>query len=681
MIINKEMILRKVAYFMPDVLVSVYFFFVARNYKSLGDLWVYYILGGAFVLLLIRAFMLVGSRYSYIQRVKKVRDLLSDFKKGKFIIQEKELNGNDHLTGIYEDLVIVGKHLDNIVSTQKNEIDAFHEFYNSLICSINSYFIVLDDTEKVVFANDGFSKKFQFVQADLEGKNIEDIFYFVNARLKGGVSQAKTQEKSVVLEKIHLLSVNKISIIADIKISNIIVQGRRQVVLIIDDVTSKLRKDYQISLMSQISKSIKRDIEIERLLYTILTGVTSGSGLGFNRAMLFLNENDEFLAGKMAVGPDSFDEAIEIWRSAPSFKAFVDDDVGRDGSGEVLLETVLSTKFPLGCNNIFIQSLIRKENIHIYDSNNDENIDDDIRHLMDVKEFVIVPIIAVNKAIGIIIADNKFNQVAIGNESIELLAIFASQAALSIESYNNLVSVKKEMRRLAERQNAIVESEKMAAVGRIAAHIAHEIRNPLVTMGGYSRRIIQLSKGTTMNNPGVNKSASIILKESERLEKILSNVMDFTKPTKYIEEFNNINDIIKDTVDLLKNLLLERKINVETDFNKNIPLVKSDFNQMKQVMLNLLQNSIDVTPPGGAIEISTENDETGVRIRVKDTGTGIDEADPKIIFEPFFTKKVTGVGLGLANVKRIIKDHNGSIDVKNREKAGVEFCINLPFPK
>lgn len=98
------------------------------------------------------------------------------------------------------------------------------------------------------------------------------------------------------------------------KFGRVTVQGENQVIIVMDDVTSRCRKDYQISLISQISESIQRDDEIDRVLYSILTAVTSGAGLGFNRAMLFLyDEHRNALVGKMAVGPDSFEEALQIW--------------------------------------------------------------------------------------------------------------------------------------------------------------------------------------------------------------------------------------------------------------------------------------------------------------------------------------------------------------------------------
>ena len=251
---------------------------------------------------------------------------------------------------------------------------------------------------------------------------------------------------------------------------------------------------------------------------------------------------------------------------------------------------------------------------------------------------------------------------------------------MSIESYRSLDGVRSEMRKLASRQEAIVESEKLAAVGRIAAHMAHEIRNPLVTMGGYARRIMQLPKEKTKIAAKIDASAEIILKECERLEKTLSNVMDFSRPAKFIKEFNNINDVVSDTVHLLKNLFLEKRLLAHLDLSGELPLVKSDFNQLKQVMLNLLQNSIDATPPGGRIDIRTESDGDSVTITVRDSGSGIDLEDPGAVFEPFYSTKVTGVGLGLAIVKKIVKDHNGTIRALNPEGGGAEFIIRFPFP-
>jgi hypothetical protein len=644
---------------------------------------VYVLIGFIFLLIIIRALLFfLSSWFVYRRRINMIKEVVADLKKGKFTQTNREIEVDNELDEILKELMIAGRHLDSIMSAQKKDIDNFIELYNSIIFSISSYFIVLGDDDRVLFANDGFYKKFQFQRDEIYNKKIEDIFYFVNARLKGGISLVRQTGKTSVLEKTHLLTLNKVSIIADIKISKIVVKNASQIIIIVDDVTKKLRNDYQISLMSQISESIQKDDEIDRVLFTILTGVTSGTGLGFNRAMLFLVEEGR-LVGKMAVGPDSFEEAIEIWTAASTSSTESSFDEIRSAemkAGVNLLKQVLLASFPIKAGNIFTLALANRENIHVGDSWNDDRVNQEIRDLMDVKEFIISPLVVVNKGIGLIVADNKFNNAPIAKENIELLSIFASQAAMSIESYSNLDMVRGEMRKLSERQDGIVESEKLAAVGRIAAHMAHEIRNPLVTMGGYARRIIQLPKEKSKIGKKIDTSAEIILKECERLEKTLSNVMDFSRPSKFIKEFNNINDVISDTVSLLKNLFQEKKVEVDLNLSEELPLVKSDFNQMKQVMLNLLQNSLDATPAGGKISVRTGSDGDIIDIAIIDNGSGIDEEDPNIVFEPFYSTKVTGVGLGLAIVKKIIKDHNGTIRALNREEGGAEFVVRLPIP-
>ncbi|OHD68262.1 MAG: hypothetical protein A2W19_16825 [Spirochaetes bacterium RBG_16_49_21] len=678
----KSSVFRSLILLISDAILAFILFYFYFRFHIIGADILDYLIGIVVVFIIARGLLFfIGSAFFYRRKINAIREVIAEFKKGKFIQPNSIPVVYNEFDEILKELITVGRHLESIVSSQKKEIDSFIELYNGIIFSMTSYFIVLGEDERVLFANDGFYKKFQFQRDEIYNKKIDDIFYFVNARLKGGIAQVKLSGKTVVLEKTHLLTLNKVSIIADIKISNIVVKESNQIIIIIDDVTKKLRNDYQISLMSQISESIQKDDEIERVLFTILTGVTSGAGLGFNRAMLFLVE-DAYLAGKMAVGPDSFEEAIEIWTAASSdvrsATEIVPDEIK---AGINLFNRVLNARYSLIKNSsIFIRSVMKKETIHVYDMWHDDRVNQDIRELMDVKEFLIVPLIVVNRAIGLIVADNKFNNAPIGKESSELLSIFAAQAAMSIESYTNLDTLRNEMQKLSERQEAIVESEKFAAVGRIAAHMAHEIRNPLVTMGGYARRIMQLPKEKSKTSKKIDDSAEIILKECERLEKTLSNVMDFSRPSKFIKEFNNMNDIISDTVSLLKNTFQEKKLKVELDFGTDIPLVKSDFNQMKQVMLNLLQNSIDATPTGGSISVKTESDGDAICIILRDTGCGFAEEDPNAVFEPFYSTKVSGVGLGLAIVKKIIKDHDGSIKARNRNRGGAEFAIRLPIP-
>jgi PAS domain S-box-containing protein len=666
--------------FISDIIVIGYIC-ICKTLINIPD-YINYII---FLLIIIKnTAVLYYFRYSPINKLNYIKDILSEYKKGKFLYQKNNIIGKDPLDNISKEIITVGKYIDNTISKLKNETKSLRELYNNIVFSITSYLIILNKNKGIIFANDTFCKKFQLELDEITGKTIEDIFLFVAQNLKNSIEQIDDSEHSAILEKIHLLSKNWTSVIADIKISRIIAQGEEQIVLIIDDITSKCRKDYQINLISQVTGSIQRDEEIHRILYTILYGITSGAGLGFNRAMLFLlDQKKKYLSGEIAVGPDSMEEAIEIWNSMPQGGIDMADLASTfnnpERKGSKLLEKVINTKFDLESDNIFVKSFKTQENIHIYNSWNDPSVNDFIRNLMDVSEFVVIPLLIENRAIGIIVADNKFNQVPIGNDHIELLSIFAVQASLLIDSYHNVSTLKKEMDKIMHKQEAIIESEKLAAIGRISSHIAHEIRNPLVTMGGYARRIKQIAD----DNEKIVKAADVILKESVRLENILSNVMDLTKPQTLIKSLNNINDIILDTMDLLKNVFFEKKIHITTKLSSDIPLVNSDSNQIKQVILNLIQNAIDATPSGGDVEICTEIDNINenVIIIIRDTGVGIENKNLDNIFEPFFTTKITGVGLGLAIVYKIIKDHKGEIIVKNRETKGAEFIITLPFTK
>ncbi|HPQ53149.1 MAG TPA: ATP-binding protein [Spirochaetota bacterium] len=678
----------------PDILIAGFLLYLYYARTGLSITFIQNSIAGAGIFLLLKQVLLFFSHRGINYKIKKILSVISDYKKGKFtIVSNNVFHGtgfsivDDAFVLIHKELGTMGKHLENLVSSQKSEIENLRELYHNIVLSISSYFIVLNEKQEIIFANESFCRKFQMELDEIAGKQIDDIFIFLTSTILENIQKVIITHESVILEKTHLVSTNKISIIADIKLSTMRVRGENQIIFVIDDVTNICKKDFQMNLISQVSESIQRDDEIDSVIHALLTGVTSGSGLGFNRAMLFMVDvAKNSLQGKMAVGPDTLEEAIEIWSSVSScevdiysqLKSFNEVEI----KGKNLVEAVQQTSFSLDDNNIFTQSFLNRESIHVYDAGNDSRVNDEVRKFMDVREFVVTPLVSVNKAIGVIIADNKFNQTPISADNIELLSIFSFQATLLIESYNNLHMIKKEMQKIRDRQEAMLESEKLAAVGRIASHIAHEIRNPLVTMGGYARRIVQLTKDSgPKSSERISSAAQVVLKESERLEKTLSNVMDFSRSSTFIMEFNNINEIIEDTYDLLKNLFQERRITISMDLDNDLPLVKSDFNQMKQVMLNLFQNAIDATPPEGKIDVITEHNDENLYIHVSDTGSGIANDDIASVFEPFFTTKVTGVGLGLAITKKIITDHNGEISASNRKGGGSTFTVTLKLPK
>lgn len=224
-------------------------------------------------------------------------------------------------------------------------------------------------------------------------------------------------------------------------------------------------------------------------------------------------------------------------------------------------------------------------------------------------------------------------------------------------------------------ERRLIQSERLAAVGEVVAHVSHEIRNPLTIIGGFANQLIR-SAGVTEKD---KQKLQIIANEVKRLEQFLGGVGDFTKPIEPVRQMENVNDIVETTYALLEGEARERDIEFEKNLDHNIPLSMVDPNQIKQMLLNLVKNALEATSRGGKISICTELDDHHIRMHVSDTGTGIPRGLLGEIFHPFFTTKKSGTGLGLSMCYKIIKNHGGEIRVQSKLREGSIFTIDLPI--
>ena len=227
-------------------------------------------------------------------------------------------------------------------------------------------------------------------------------------------------------------------------------------------------------------------------------------------------------------------------------------------------------------------------------------------------------------------------------------------------------------------EQKILENERLASVGQLAATIAHEIRNPLSSI---KMNIQILSKH--LNLQGFNKRRlEIAADEIKRLNQIVEDVLDFAKPIQMKKEPYLIEKIIEKGVQLLSDKMREKKVQIIQKISRPLPKVSLDWEQMEQAILNILLNAIEAMPIGGILEIDTGKAERigreMIRVEIKDTGIGIAPEHLARIFDPFFTTKAKGVGLGLSNVKKIIEAHDGIIEVDSRTHHGTSFKILLP---
>ena len=246
-------------------------------------------------------------------------------------------------------------------------------------------------------------------------------------------------------------------------------------------------------------------------------------------------------------------------------------------------------------------------------------------------------------------------------------------------SFNDMADELMERERsLKSAQLALVQSEKMAAVGTLSAGLAHEVKNPLSAVLGYA----QLSKRKLSQPDVVLKHLNTIESETRRCNEIISNLMQFSRQEK--GEFTDvtINEVVEKSVGIVDHQLGLNDVHVNMQLAPDIPEIIGNPNQLQQVLMNLAINAQQaMAPDGGTVDIVTYCDDDKVYISVSDTGPGISEEVAKKIFEPFYTTKAAGegTGLGLSVTYGIIQDHKGSIRVERADSGGARFVIELPL--
>jgi two-component system NtrC family sensor kinase len=225
-------------------------------------------------------------------------------------------------------------------------------------------------------------------------------------------------------------------------------------------------------------------------------------------------------------------------------------------------------------------------------------------------------------------------------------------------------------------QAQLIQSEKMAATGRLAASIAHEINNPLQAISG----CVDLAQAT--NDPEkIKRYLALASTELERLASVVRRMLDFYRPGRAERALVNVRELMEDVLLLSGKRLQHARVTVNTRWADEIPYVNGVADQLKQVFLNLILNAIEAMPQGGTLDIRGQTIRDGghwVVLSITDSGAGVPPQDLERIFEPFFTTKPEGTGLGLAVSHSIITQHGGRIIVDSAPGHGTTFTIWLP---
>ena len=221
----------------------------------------------------------------------------------------------------------------------------------------------------------------------------------------------------------------------------------------------------------------------------------------------------------------------------------------------------------------------------------------------------------------------------------------------------------------------LVRSEKLAYTGRIAASIAHEIRNPLTNV---SMSVRQLKKGDRIKPEGY-KHSEIIERNVERINFLITELLNCARPAKLDPKPHDMHRVIKDALIADRSKIRSQKVKVIKILSAKPSILNIDREHMGRVLLNLITNAVDAMPGGGNLTISTEINKDFFLIKVEDSGKGIPEKDVIRIFDPFFSTKAQGVGLGLTTCYGIVVSHGGTIEVESKWRKGTAFIISLPI--
>ena len=245
---------------------------------------------------------------------------------------------------------------------------------------------------------------------------------------------------------------------------------------------------------------------------------------------------------------------------------------------------------------------------------------------------------------------------------------------LEMEEGVTLTAIIRDVSRQKQLEKKLLQSERLAAVGQTVAHVAHEIKNPLMIIGGFSHQI----KRSLLSDHKANHKLDMIFDELNRLERLVSNLGDFTKEYKLVKRQSDINSLIKDVLKIMSETYSSERYNFTAELSSDLGAIESDPDRMKQVFLNIISNGIEAMADGGVVSVSTYRQADCIEIRIGDEGSGISEADLDHIFEPFYTTRARGSGLGLSISYKIVEAHKGEIYAVSMPGEGTTFVIRLP---
>ncbi len=444
------------------------------------------------------------------------------------------------------------------------------------------------------------------------------------------------------------------------------------------------KKLKELASLYRVSNTMLSTIRLNKLIHLILTVLTSGPAPFFDRAMLFLiNERAGIMQGMLGVDSettvDLFKPAAEEGDLLSSRWDIADEDMSRQRDS-AFSRQVRESRLPLDKSlNMASRAVLEKRLIYVPGAASDKRVDREFVRRFGITSFATAPLLAKERIVGVVIVDNPVHGKPLHQDDLRFLQLFMNQAGMAIENSMLYDRIEDTNRSLRETQEQLIQGERLATIGEMAARIAHELKGPLVSIGGFARR---LEKKLPTDSAEWQYAETIVV-EVIRLEKMLTDILSFSRKAIICYTSCNITDIVESALAIAGPAMEQGNIRVCKHFPSKTISFLGDCQQLKQVFINLFLNAQEAMKGGGQLDITIAptslNGGDAVSVKVADTGGGIPLEALNNIFNPFFTTKETGTGLGLPIANRIITNHGGKLLVINQPGTGVEFTALLPL--
>ncbi|MCC6567842.1 MAG: response regulator [Anaerolineales bacterium] len=286
---------------------------------------------------------------------------------------------------------------------------------------------------------------------------------------------------------------------------------------------------------------------------------------------------------------------------------------------------------------------------------------------------ILIPIVRSNIR-NVLVAGRDASVSQFRGADLELFFVLARQAIVAMENARLYADLREYVRRVEESQQALLRAEKMAAAGRLTASIAHEVNNPLQSV----QNCLHLAGREDLPAEKRKEYFDLARAELDRLMKTMQRMLDFYRPGASRVEEVDILELLNHVINLTSQQLGQRNIRIVTDLPESLPLIYVVSGQIQQIFFNLILNALDAMPTGGELKISARSKNRGIELVFADNGPGIPEPQRNNIFEPFFSTKDGGTGLGLTVSYNIVTAHGGTLDLVDRKEPGACFRLFLP---